>query len=47
MKNWKVIINRINTVRLAKKLFLPFKLLGIDREQILNTYGNDYKVSSI
>jgi len=47
MKDWKAIMNRINIVRLAKRLYLPFKLVGVDGGQMTNAYGNDTEVSSV
>ena len=47
IKDWKAIMNRINTVRLAKRLYLPFELVEIDRGQMTNTYENDTEVSSV
>ena len=39
-KQWKVWMSRINKVRLHKKVFLLFELVGVDRGKPINTYYN-------
>ena len=34
-------MNRINTVQIHKRLFLPFKLVGMDRGLATNIYFNN------
>jgi len=46
-KNWKVILDKINTVFLYKLLYLPIELVSVDRGKTMNVYHNDFKVSSI
>ena len=45
--SWKIQMNRINKVRLFKKAYLLFELVGIDRGKTTNVYHNDYELSSI
>ena len=45
--NYKVIMCRINRVRMYKGLLLPFELVGIDRMQATNAYYNNNRTSAI
>ena len=47
MKYWKAIMNRINIVRLAKRLYLLFELVGVDRGKLINAYYNLSEESAI
>ena len=43
----KVILDQINSMRIYKKLYLLFELVGINRWQLINTYYNNKKSSLI
>ena len=40
-------LQKINRVRLYKRVFLPFELVNVDRKQLMNTYYNSIDRSSI
>ena len=42
-KQWKDKVRKINKVQLHKRLFLPFKLVGVDRGVTTNCYYNNEK----
>ena len=44
---YKVLMNRINKVRLNKKLYLLFELVGVDSKKLTDTYYNKEEQSSI
>ena len=46
-KNYKVLLNRVNKVRLRKGLYLPFELVWIDGGKPINTYYNKEEPSNI
>lgn len=46
-KRLKVILDQINSMRIYKKLYLLFELVGINQRQLINTYYNNKKSSLI
>ena len=46
-KQWKVWMSQINKVRLNKKVYLPFELVGVDNGKPTNAYYNLSEESAI
>ena len=40
MKNKTVLLQKINRVKLYKRLYLPFELVNIDGDRLTNAYYN-------